>query len=296
MLKVRGILHPTDFSEPATHAFRLACSLAKDYGAPLVVLHVSRPPMMVTDGVMTPPTPQALEFDRPALEARLRKLVPPDPAVKIEHRFVIGAEADEILEAAADAHCDLIVMGTHGRTGLGRVLLGSVAEQVLRRAPCPVVTVKAPATGAAKTAIQRILYATDFSERSRVALQLASWLARDHKAELVILHAVPPPTDTLEEVITEHSTGLDREAAGRLLSQLTPAVPNVRFTRELKEGDPAAQILEAAKQNQCDLIVMGTHGRTGLARLVMGSVAEQVVRNTPCPVVTVKAPFAAAAS
>jgi nucleotide-binding universal stress UspA family protein len=139
MLTVRTILHPTDFSEPSGYAFNLACALARDYGARLVVLHVTPPPVIVYGGGMAPPLPADYE-DR--LREQLRQVVPPDPKVAVEHRLVEGDMAAEILRIAGETKCDLIVMGTHGRTGLGRMLMGSVAEQVVRKASCPVVTVK----------------------------------------------------------------------------------------------------------------------------------------------------------
>jgi nucleotide-binding universal stress UspA family protein len=290
MLDLQAILHPTDFSEHSGHAFRLACSLARDYGARLVVLHVGEPPVLVTEGIVAPPLPA--EYDRPDLEARLRKLTPPVPPVPVEYQLVFGTAAEQILAAAEAFHCGLIVMGTHGRTGLSRALLGSVAEQVARRAPCPVLTVKAPSPAdAAGREIRQILHPTDFSERSQVALQFASWLARDHKARLILLHVVQPPAVAYGEILTEGIVDAEKAAAMQRLTKLTPTVPGVKFEHRLEEGDPAEQILHAAKAGPCDLVVLGTHGRTGLGRLVMGSVAELVVRKAPCPVLTVKAPF-----
>jgi nucleotide-binding universal stress UspA family protein len=141
MLAIRTVVHPTDFSERSDFAFRLACSLAHDYGARLVVLHVAEPPMAVaTEGVLIPPP----AFDLEPLRARLQQLRPSDSKVPVEHRLVQGDAATEILRVAGEAKCDLIVMGTHGRTGLGRLLMGSVAEQVVRKASCPVLTVKTP--------------------------------------------------------------------------------------------------------------------------------------------------------
>lgn len=141
MLPVRTILHPTDFSEPSTSALRLACSLARDYGARLILLHVAPAPIVVPAmGVVPPQTEE--EFQR--TRAALRDLEIPVPGVEADRCLLQGDAAAEILRAAEENQCDVIVMGTHGRTGLGRLLMGSVAEQVLRKAPCPVVTVKNP--------------------------------------------------------------------------------------------------------------------------------------------------------
>jgi nucleotide-binding universal stress UspA family protein len=141
MLPIRTILHPTDFSERSELAFRLACSLARVHGAHLIVLHVAELPMAVAgEGlVMLPPA-----LDLEPLREQLRQIRPEDPKIPVEHRLVQGAAATEILEMAGETKCDLVVMGTHGRTGLGRLLMGSVAEQVVRKASCPVLTVKTP--------------------------------------------------------------------------------------------------------------------------------------------------------
>jgi nucleotide-binding universal stress UspA family protein len=142
MLPVRTILYPTDFSERSDAGFRLACALARDYDARLIVLHVVPTPAIVYLGGVVPPEP---DQTRQQLWDKLRLMRPDDPAITLEHRLVEGEPAPAILHLAEKLNCDLIVLGTHGRTGLGRFLMGSVAEQVLRRASCPVVTVKTPA-------------------------------------------------------------------------------------------------------------------------------------------------------
>ncbi|MCI0682365.1 MAG: universal stress protein [Gemmataceae bacterium] len=292
MLSIRTILHPTDFSEHSADAFRLACLLARDHKAKLVLLHVAAPPVTVTSGVMTPAPPEPSEYDRPALQAKLDAVVPTDPAVLVERRLVFGVPSQEIV-AAAQHGCDLIVMGTHGRRGFSRLVLGSVAEQVIRKAPCPVLAVKLPASGAHKPQIRRILHPTDFSEHSAVALHLASWLAREYKAPLTALHVLQAPAAAFGDVMLEFPTETERANASRQLAALTPTVPGVQFETQTEEGDAAQQILTAAESMPADLIVMGTHGRTGLGRLLLGSAAERVLREAPCAVLTVKTPLPA---
>jgi nucleotide-binding universal stress UspA family protein len=133
MLPIQTILHPTDFSERSDHAFRLAHSLARDRGACLIVLHVMPVPLV-----------EEKRGYREEMAEELSRIGSPDSKVRVEHRLEEGDAATQILQVAQETGCDLIVMGTHGRTGLGRLLMGSVAEQVLRRASCPVLTVKAP--------------------------------------------------------------------------------------------------------------------------------------------------------
>jgi len=143
MLSIRAILVAADFSGCSEDAFRVARALARDYRARLIVLHVATPPPFVTPGELQ----RVLERPdgyRAELEGRLRQVYAADSPAGVEYRVQDGDPTVEILGVAREAQCDLIVMGTHGRTGLGRLLMGSVAEQVVRRASCPVLTVKTP--------------------------------------------------------------------------------------------------------------------------------------------------------
>jgi nucleotide-binding universal stress UspA family protein len=151
MLPIHTILHPTDFSAHSANAFHLACSLARDHGARLIVLHVRQPmPVYYGEGLaFVPEEPPAVEE---GLRKQLTALRPSDAAIPVEHCLVTGEAAAEILRFARERGCDLIVMGTHGRTGLGRLLLGSVSEAVLRRSLCPVLTVKGALSTAAAAA------------------------------------------------------------------------------------------------------------------------------------------------
>jgi len=133
MLSIQTILHPTDLSPRSEYALQLACSLARDHGARLIVLNVVQPP----------------EEDKAIAWDALVKLQAPDPKVSMHRQQEVGHPAKEILRLAQELRCGLIVMGSHGRTGLSRVLMGSVAEEVSRKALCPVLTVKNPVAQAA---------------------------------------------------------------------------------------------------------------------------------------------------
>lgn len=142
---IQTILHPTDFSASSGYAFRLACSLARDHRSQLIVLHVvtTLGPELVTYGeAVSQLEPEAY---RQKLWSELRAVKPADPAIPVAYRLAEGDPAAEIVRLAGEAGSGLIVMGTHGRTGLDRLLMGSVAEQVMRKASCPVLTVKSPA-------------------------------------------------------------------------------------------------------------------------------------------------------
>jgi nucleotide-binding universal stress UspA family protein len=158
VLSIHKILHPTDYSGLSGPAFEMACSLARDFGAELIICHVSPPPIAaVADGMVVDiPTGEAEQ-----MAARLEKVKPDNPQLPVTHQLLRGDPATEIVRFAAEAGIDLIVLGTHGRGGLSRLLMGSVAEHVLRKALCPVVTVKArhvveqPKTSAPQPAVQR---------------------------------------------------------------------------------------------------------------------------------------------
>jgi nucleotide-binding universal stress UspA family protein len=147
MLAIKTILFPTDFSKRAEYAFHLACALARDYGARLLIGHVQTPPVVLYGemGALPPDLDETEEM----LRERLVNVRPADADIACEHFFMVGEPAEEIVRLANDEHVDLIVLGTHGRRGLGRLLMGSIAERVVRTATCPVVTVKAPAAEAA---------------------------------------------------------------------------------------------------------------------------------------------------
>src|SRR5438874_1488196 len=141
MLPIHTILHPTDFSERSAFAFRLACALARDYDARLVLVHVAVVPVVLYGEGVVPAQPEDYQE---GLMRELHRLQPPDPSLRVEHLLKEGDPVTEILGVAREINADLIVMGTHGRTGLERLLMGSVAERVVRRAACPVLTVRTP--------------------------------------------------------------------------------------------------------------------------------------------------------
>ena len=143
------ILYPTDFSTTGQTALEMATSLARDRGATLIIMHVEEPPMAYGGGELYYGIE---EPDREDLRRMLAEVVPTDPAVPCEHRLMIGSPATAIIEMAEREGVELIVMATHGRTGLLRVLMGSVAEEVVRKAKCPVLTVKPAKVVPAKVA------------------------------------------------------------------------------------------------------------------------------------------------
>lgn len=288
------ILHPTDFSADADRAFALACSMARASGRRLLLLHVAPIPQLYTK-----------RHYREEVEEALRQRQAHDPAVESGWHLLAGEAVPEILWLAQEIRCAFIVMGTKGKTGLARLLMGSVAEQTMRNASCPVVTVKVPSPAAegssaradpapADGPIQTILHPTDFSEPCDEAFRVACLLAKDHAARIVVVHVPEPSAAPLGMAPPPprpkgYWGGLEER-----LSRFQLSVPEVQVEGRVEEGDAAAAIVSTARATASDLIVMGTHGRTGLRRLLMGSVAESVLRAASCPVVTVKTPDAEA--
>jgi nucleotide-binding universal stress UspA family protein len=184
MFPISNILCPVDFSAASEHAFELACALARDYGARLVVLHVYTPQVVpFAEGVIPPADDSELQQVRQTLE----NLQAPDRGFQFERRIARGSAAEVILRTIHELDADMVVLGTHGRTGLSRLLMGSVAERVLRQAPCPVLIVKGERTMPVKQASKASEETAPFdvvdeaSEESFPASDPPSWISHPQK-------------------------------------------------------------------------------------------------------------------
>jgi nucleotide-binding universal stress UspA family protein len=291
------ILVPTDFSAPSDAALSYARLLAKTYDASLHLLHVtatrSTPPDVAVDSSNRKPTVRKLRSLLTAEDRRQRVVVrvieAPNPARQIV-RYATAMDAG------------LVVMGNHGRNGVARVLMGSVAEKVMRTAPCPVLTVHG-ALRASAAGFRRILVPTDFSPPSDGALDCARRLAASFTASLHLLHVLEegPSAGALgSEMFVNESPGARSlrltDARDRLKRQISDPLKALHATTEVIFGSPAQVIADYAADTGFDLIVMGTHGRTGMAHLLVGSVAERVIRTAHCPVMTTRATWNTAAA
>jgi nucleotide-binding universal stress UspA family protein len=303
----RRILVPIDDSDHSRAAFAEARWLAPRLGATAIdVVHV----IDVED---------YLPAD-PALERRLRSrrdierfLGVADGAEGVSVWISFGDAVARILEQAEIGRHVLIVMGTQGRRGLRRVMLGSVAEAVLRRAPCPVLTVRDDtvalgrggddaAAGERRPRPLRILVPIDFSRTSVAALELALSLRPRLGAEITLLHAfqpatylTPPGVIYVPGHLNQQLEQSGRHTAERHVEELLRSLGlegSSMLEPQLRAGEPGEAILREAEEGGHDLVVMGTHGRTGIARVALGSVAERVLRRARCPVMTVRAPEA----
>lgn len=294
MLKINNILFPTDFSSCAEDAFAQAAKLARSTGARLHVVSV------VSNERDANGNPLGfLPLGDNELEAMLdiEPIHSNDPALgEID---VVTAQLESptvwkpLLEYVAEQDIDLIVMGTHGRRGLDRFVMGSVTELIVRRAPCPVLTVR-PETAAPGAATDKpsIVVPIDFSPSSRVALEFAVQFGEIVDASLWLVHvvehiampsfySVETVPMTVPDLIGRARRALDRMAAESIRS-------GMRFACTVLTGHAPSDITAFTSEVGASMIVMATHGLTGVQRWLLGSVTEQVLRTAPCPVMTLR--------
>ena len=277
------ILFPTDFSEQAGLALPHAINFAALEGAELHLLHVV---------VLHGSDAQAGDGFAGEDEARAALDGLGDAASRVVRATRRGvAAAPAILDYADENGVELIVMGSHGRRGLRRMLLGSVTEEVIRAGRWPVLTVHGdPDRGATTTNYGRIVAPVDFSSSTRLGLETAADLAHRFGAELELIHVVDVPVlpelygpVTAPVVDVKRATDL---AAEKLEELAAPLRDGLGVSTDVHVGGAVHEILKAA--HGADLIVLPTHGYRGLDRVLMGSVAEGVLRRAKCPVLTIK--------
>jgi nucleotide-binding universal stress UspA family protein len=288
MLSIQRILWPTDFSEGAEAAFPYAAVLADWHDADLHVVNVREGGDAQGDASF--PVSDARLADRLRAEGQPSQAPELDAMTLVQEQLEAASPADGIVSYARDHDIDLVVSGTHGRRGLQRMLMGSVAEEVLRRAPCPVLTVR-DHEGRSAWNVQNILAPVDFSDEADTAVRHAKELALTYGAKVTLLHAV-------EEVIYPSAYGMEMadapgpEVIDRVEESLaTMAREEIGYEHVLVEavvGYAPSVILDYEEEHDVDLIVISTHGRSGLERLLLGSVTERVARRASVPVFVVK--------
>ena len=278
------ILVATDGGPSSARAIDWAEALAVRSRARVTVLHT------IEGGAYAFPFPSPPGLEDEA-RTRLEAIVARFTARGLSADWVLreGLAADEICAAAQDGKVDLVVVGSHGWSGLPRFVHGSVAERVVRLSPAPVLTVHSADEAERGEAgrVRRILAPTDFGDASRRSVEVAMKLAVDFDAVLTILHVCGLPVDG--HYVTE-DVAVEVEAQAR--RRLDTTVASVRMLAPkaegiLRRGNAWAGIVAAAKECENDLIVVGTRGRQGLERAFLGSVAEKVVRLAPVPVLAV---------
>lgn len=286
------ILVATDFSTTADSAEKLAFQLARLLGAELHLVHVR---VILEDPLMA--QEQQLEIERlmsSAQEATKEAFVQGrsgDRDISVKTHLIRSISAAEaIVETASDLTCDLIVMGTHGRRGIKHMLLGSVAENVVRSVDIPVLTVR-PGIELPAHGPKKILVAHDFSDRAVAAVKTAGDWADAFNAEITLLHVVEPVVYPEFYAINVLSDDVMTRLRDRAIEALDNAASEILGNRPVNTmvliGRAAGTVIAAAQPEDFDLVVMGTRGLTGLEQLVLGSVAESVLRRCPVPLLTV---------
>jgi nucleotide-binding universal stress UspA family protein len=291
---VQTILVATDFSETAGAALGWATSIAREHRARLVVAHAAAPVVPAAPEFVALPD-RCYDEIREAAQDQLDAVIAAlqTTGVPCSSRLVVGPASDVLVALAKEHRADLVVAGTRGRTGWARVLLGSTAARLVRDAPCPVLTVH-PADARHPEPVRSVLVATDFSPQAWLAAETAArlLLATPAAHRLVLLHAYRVPIDdpAWPAPGVSEALGATAESARSNIDALACrlAQPGLRVEVRIGEGYPPEVIVDAATRLGVDVVAMGTHGRSGLERLWIGSTAERVLPTAPCPVLTVR--------
>lgn len=284
----KNILFATDFSLAATQAVPYIKKIAKHFDADLVALHV-RPPV-VTPVTELGPWPADTTAMKAQDEKHREELLNTFAGIRTRVLIEEGS-IQSCLEAAIEKNnTDLVVIGTHGRTGLGKLILGSFAEEIFRTVSCPVLTVGpyASAYRAASGPIREILYATDLSPESQGTAAYAVSLAQEFESRLILLHVIPELD--AGDLVTAADVA---EPAEKLLRKLVPPGADAWCKPEyfVERGDPAEKILEFANMRETDLIILGVRpeeGVPGAATHLPIATAHNVVARAACPILTVR--------
>lgn len=289
---VRRIVVATDFSSASRNALDAAVALARAQGARLQIVHVVAPPVVVPDLVVL--DLKTYRAFREGAVARLARWVSRARRMGIDAtgRMEDGGAADGILSAVRRARADLLVIGTRGLTGFRHLLLGSVAEKLLRGCPVPVLAVH-PKDRLSAKGVRTVLVPTDFSHDASPTVRAALRLLPDLKrSRVVLLHVTHLSYDyALFGDLTPAQFFADarKRAMARLARLAKPLRKRVRrVDLEVRDGFPVEVILAQARAAGADLIAMSTHGRSGLSRLLLGSTAERAIQHASCPVLAVK--------
>lgn len=291
MKHFKNVLFATDFSEIADATLVHAAHFCNAFDANLHIVHANL--SAEQHGVQSADyVPIDQQNWSGSFQTYVSSLDKKGPYVAPVSTFEIGGSSvpDILLRYAENHNIDLIILGTHGRRGLGRLLLGSTAEEVVRLAACPVMTIGGKAARAHEPALSKILVPIDFSDSSLKALDVAKELASAFDAQIDLLHviqpiAIPVPYGISLASVTSPEV---RERTKAALEEIGQSIGDTDLAIHIENGIPADRITVFAEENESDLIVIASHGLTGFDRFIQGSVSQEVVRLAPCPVFSVK--------
>ena len=280
-LKPKNILSPVDLSPASENILKWAGLFARTFGAPLEVLYADwwEPPRYFTEAQIQQLSRQEQEGER-ALRKELETLANAALGDLVPHsvNIVEGHPTERILARAKELTAGLIVMGSHGRTGMARLRLGSVAEDVIRGSACPVLIVKSGKDAEGEPAIRNILCPINFTRLSRQSLDFSSELASAFGAKLWVVHATDHEETKLDEVQQRICEWVPQDMRGRC-----------EVSEVARKGNPSEQILLMARERAADLIVMGAQHRPFLEFTTMGTTTERVMRHSHASVLAIPA-------
>ncbi len=291
----KRILVATDFSECSRVALDICISASKCMKTKLYILHTIEKFPHDYRHLLSSTTHSNMKQKLEEEAMNKIKAMLPEELLGSEDIVPIirfGKPLSEVIQFAKEKDVDIIAIGTHGRAGVDRIILGSVAERVVRKAHCPVMVVRSRKY----IGFKRIIVPIDFSDCSRIALEYAAATARAHRSKLTILHVYEESfiepyvrAANTEEEAQEIIRGIEQVNEGKYDEFLKKIdLGGVEYDKLLRKGIPSNEIVETAREQQAQLIVVGTHGRSGIKHMLIGSDAEEVVRNAPCDIVVVK--------
>jgi len=295
MIQLQKILVPTDFSEASSLALPHGFEIARRFASEITILHI-RTPFSATAA-----STEEGHFDEEEYQRYIEKQLAEESmdtdsrvSVKTTQKQNISAAAG-IIESIQEDGCDLVVMGSHGRSALTHFFLGSVTEKVVRYSPVPVLTVAPSREGYRRNPVYRRILATfDFSKHSIGAVLGAKEFADKYGARLEVLYVIeqeirPGSYDEWKKSITDDLPAIEADARRILRENLGDGfLEEIRLHVEVGAGGGRAyrEIIGFAENQKIDLVVMGTHGLSGVEHMLLGSTTERVVRTAPCPVLT----------
>ena len=299
---IRNILVPVDFSKASKQAAKYAVNLTQLWDAKVRLVHaIDIHPLVVygqyASSKRLEPQKEAREAAEKAMDAFMRSLGIESPTTG--HNIVTTESIDDFIETEVTAFdADLVVMSTHGHTRFRDYFLGSVAKKIIHHSPCPVMTLTHEALERyPKPSFENVLHPTDFSEAAASAAKYAREFIETLKAKIEIMHVV----DNANLAILGNHPNWEQNSATKVIHKTLKerldtyienlnADPKVGSDIHFFEGNVGDGICDAAKRHTADLVIMATHGKTGLKQMVLGSVAERVVSTAPCPVLTIRYP------
>ncbi|MBW2610561.1 MAG: universal stress protein [Deltaproteobacteria bacterium] len=296
-MKLKKIICTTDFSALSNHAVYYGIALAKEFKAKLYLCHViDTSSITMYDGAAFTYESQN-GYIRDYANKYIARLIG-EHKIDWEPIITVGRAADEIVRIAEEKDVDMAITATRGRSGLKRLILGSVTEHLMRTIPCPLLAVRGPGqdvTDAADQEIrfQRILVGCDFSSDSILAVQYGLSLAQEFQSDLHLVHVMPPIHKVLPKHVIETRERFQQDFRNELNEKLEKLVPKEAFNwctpeMTLLAGHPYEELVKYAVVQGMDLIVLGVRGHSLVETMFVGSTTDRVVRRSQCPVLSVR--------